>query len=256
MNTPAELQDLLCEQWCSSANVSHDEVGLRVSLPFVEGDGDHVTVWIQHELGGWMVRDLGTTLMRLSYGMDVDLLDDGQRSKVVESIIASSGVSLVDGELRASTREGALAATLLQMGQAILRLRDIQLWKTSRVASTFYEDLERQLRAIAGDVPFETNYVVPGVPDAGSYPVDYAFFGEGRPLYVFGVPNNDKAKLATIVIQHLQQAQHAFNTLVVPADFESLAKLDRKRLLNAANDVVTGLDQSDVIERKVRARIA
>ncbi|WOB10755.1 DUF1828 domain-containing protein [Piscinibacter gummiphilus] len=256
MNSPTELQHLLCQQWCASADVSNDDAGLRVSLPMIEGDGDHVTLWVQPEPGGWVVRDLGTTLMRMSYGMDTDLLEDGQRARVVESILGSADVSLEDGELLARVPEGGLGLAMMQMGQAVLRLRDVQLWNKSRVATTFYEDLAQRLNALAGGVRLERNYVVPQIADAASYPVDFAFLTEGLPLYVFGVPTNDKAKLATIILQHLQQSHHAFNSLVVAADLEALSKGDRKRLINAANDVVTSLDETDALARKVRARIA
>ena len=53
------------------------------------------------------------------------------------------------------------------------------------------------------------------VINASNYPVDYFIEGSAQPLYLFGVPNRDKARLATIVLQHLNSANLDFNSMVV-----------------------------------------
>lgn len=251
-----ELQRLLCEQWCAAADVVEDAGGMRLSLPIHEADGDTLTVWLQQELGGWHIRDHGTTLMRLSYEIDVDLLKEGQRAKVVDRILTEQSLSLEDGELSVHAKEGDLGTALMQFGHAMTRLGDLKLWTWPRVSSTFYEDLQRELERIAGSALVKRNYVVPDVPDASNYPVDFAIETHALPFYVFGVPHTDKARLATIILLHLQKAGHLFNSLVVPADLDSIPKADRNRLLNAANDVVTGLDAVEPLERKVKLRLA
>lgn len=256
MNAPAELKQLLCEQWCAGAHIDSDEGGLRISMPLIEADGDHVTVWLKPTLGGWRLSDMGSTFMRLSYSVEFDSLEDGQRLRVIQQIAAEEGIAEGEGELFCEATEPELGQALMRLGQAILRIGDIRLWTRNRVASTFYADLEAELREIAAGAQVQRDYVVPGIEDAASYPVDFAILGKDSPLYVFGVPNSDKAKLATIVMQHLRQSQHRFDSLVVAQDFDALSKHDRRRLMNAANDVVPSLTEHEALVQKVRHRIA
>ena len=255
MTEPSELQELLCEQWCSEVDIGRDSVGMRLSLPLADADGDAVTVWVSETVGGWTLRDCGTTLMRLSYDLDVDLLEAGNRAKVLERILLEHQVELVDGEMTCQVEERSLGEALLRFGQASLRICDIKLWTQASVASTFYDDLRANLQSIVGHSRLLIDYAVPNVPDSENYLVDYAVQGGVRPLYIFGVPNSDKAKLANIVLLHLQQANHTFDSLVVPSDFESISKPDFRRLMNVANDVVDSSSSVDAIARKIRQRI-
>jgi hypothetical protein len=251
----AELQELLCEQWCSDLEIGQDTAGIRLSLPLLESDGDSITVWVQQVVGGWKLRDCGTAFMRLSYDMDTDLLQEGQRSRVLERILSEHQVTLEDGELTCHAEERELGGTLLRFGQAIARVSDIKMWSRARVANTFYDDLRSTLIDIVGTDRLLMDYEAPGVPDASSYKIDFAVLGPSRPLYIFGVPSSDKAKLATIVLLHLQQARHSFDSLVIPSDIESIGKPDLRRLLNAANDFVDSSSSIDAITRKVHLRL-
>lgn len=255
MNTPNELQELLCEQWCADVDIGEDSAGIRISLPLIESDGDAVTVWVTPIVGGWRLRDCGTTLMRLSYDMDVDLLAEGQRAKVLERILVEHQLSLVEGELVVDAQERGLGLALLNIGQASLRIGDIKLWSRARVASTFYEDLQTTLANIVGRERLKIDYEPPNIPDAGNYLVDFAITDIARPLYIFGVPNTDKAKLANIVLLHLQQHKHVFDSLIVPSDFEAISKPDFRRLMNAANDVVDSSSAIEAISRKIHQRM-
>jgi len=253
MNT--ELQELLCEQWCADVEIGEDSAGMRLSLPITEPDGDAITVWIKKIAGGWKLRDCGSTFMRLSYDMDVDLLADGQRARVLEKILAEHRLVLEDGEVVQEVKERNLGAALLGFGQAMSRIGDIKLWTKARVASTFYDDLRTTLTDIVGADRLLSDYIVPDIQDASTYPIDFAVLGAPRPLYIFGVPTSEKAKLATIVLQRLQQEAHVFESLIIPSDIESIGKPDLRRLMNAANDLVDSSSSYQAISRKIRQRL-
>lgn len=255
MNKPAALKRLLCEQWCADAVVSEDAGGLRVSLPMYEADGDAVTVWISPGIGGWKICDNATTFMRLSYEMDLDLLDSGQRAKVLDAILSESGIHDEGGNLTLTAPEDELTQALLTFGQAIGRIGDIKLWNRARVASTFYDDLGNELKRIAGESNVFKDYVVPGIVGSSDYPIDFYIRGGAQPLYVFGIPSADKAKLATIILQRLSALGHQFESLVVPSDLSAIPTKDFRRLLNAANEVVDGLAAREPLERKIRHRL-
>jgi len=257
MTDRTALHHLLCQQWCADATIVEDNGALRISLPLVEGDGDVVTVWLESVLGGWRIRDKGTTFLRLSYDVDLDLVNEGQRARVVERILSEHGVASEAGELTMTTEEAHLARALMAFGQAVLRVSDVRLWTRHRIASTFYEDLQRELERIAGQARVHPKYVVPEIPDALRYEIDFKIDtpAHNLPFYVFGVPTLDKARLTTITLLHLLSSGHRFDSLVVAADLEDLQKDDRKRLINAANDLVTDFAETSVLERKVRMRI-
>jgi hypothetical protein len=257
MNAPTELRHLLCEQWCADADIAADGQAVRVSLPMYENDGDGITVWIENTLGGWRITDRGTTLMRLSYHMDIDQLSEGQRGKVFDGILSAQGIRNEEGELVLEAPEAQLGRALLDYGRAALQVGDIKLWSRSRVASTFYDDLAQVLRGIVGPDRLKRDYIVPNVPNAAQYPVDFCVAPDApRPLFVFGVPNRDKARLATIVLQYLQQHGVDFESLVVPSELEAIPRADFRRLLNAANDMVDSIHAHEDLARKVRHRIA
>ena len=96
--------------------------------------------------------------------------------------------------------------------------------------------------------------VVPGVANADDYPVDYFIQSKEQPLYLFGVPNRDKARLATIILQHMIQAGHDFNSMVVFQNAADLPRADLSRLMNAANDMIDSLDATEDFQRKLLRR--
>jgi hypothetical protein len=251
----SELQELLCEQWCADVEIGEDTAGTRLSLPLSEVDGDAITVWINKRVGGWRLRDCGTAFMRLSYDMDIDLLEEGQRARVLERILSEHQVSIENGEIICEVEEKSLGTSLLRFGQAISRIGDIKLWTRARITNTFYEDLHSTLLDIVGSNLLISDYEVPGIQDSSSYIIDFAIVQGNRPLYIFGVPSSDKAKLSTIVLQHLQQSNHLFDSLIIPSDIESIGRPDLRRLMNAANDFVDSSNSKDTIQRKIEQRI-
>lgn len=256
MTTPAAIKELLCKQWCTSAVVAEDRAGLRLSLPMYEADGDAVTVWIRPSLGGWEIADQGTTYMRLSYEMDLDLLETPQRAKVLENILRESGLEDRSGNLVMKVIEDDLGVALFSFGQAIARISDIKLWNKTRVANTFYDDLAHELTRIAGKENIEVNYQIPGMENAADYPIDFYIKGGHSPLYIFGIPTGDKAKLATIILQKLASQGHFFESLIVPSDLSAIPQRDLRRLMNAANDMVDSVTAKEPLERKIRHRLA
>ena len=95
------------------------------------------------------------------------------------------------------------------------------------------------------------NYVVPNIARASDYPVDYLISGGNAPLYLFGVPNRDKARLATIILQHLNATNVDFRSMIVYQNMVDVPRIDVSRLTNAANDAIASLDATDDFERKL-----
>ena len=193
--------------------------------------------------------------MHLSFENDIDKFREGSRGRLFQQILGEAEVHETDGEFSVEAPISGLGDGIFRLGQALTRIHDLTFLNRLRAESTFYEDLREALRETLGEERLHESYVVEGVANAEDYPVDYYIEGGSQPLYLFGVPNRDKARLATIVLQHLMSAQDEFNSIIVFQNSSEIPNRDLSRLMNAANDMVASLDAVDVLERKLLHRI-
>ncbi len=256
MNT-LDLESTLCRALCGSVTVQqHGDALWRVDTPWTFPDGDGYSIYISPSpTGGLRISDQGITLMRLSYENDLAKLREGTRGRLLTQVLADAGLVEDDGEFFLDSTADDLGANVLRLGQALTRVHDLTFLNRVRVESTFYEDLREKLHALVGAERLTEGYVVPGVANARDYPVDYFVAGGASPLYLFGVPNRDKARLATIILQHLIGSKHDFNSMIVFQNMAELPRPDLSRLTNAANDMIDSLDATDDFERKLLRRV-
>lgn len=255
--TQQELANLLCTTLCADAQVDEAKPGLwRVRTPFVFPDGDGYTMYVQQlPSGGARISDMGATLMHLSYENDLQKFRDGTRARLLDQILADASVQEDDGEFFVEAPLSDLGSSVFRLGQALTRIHDLSFLNRLRAEGTFYEDLRELLRSIVEAERIHEGYFVPDVPRADEYPVDYRIDGGSSPLFLFGVPNRDKAQLATIVLQHLIAAGTQFNSMVVFQDMSELPRPIVGRLTNAANDQIDSLDATADLRRKLLQRV-
>lgn len=256
MNTQ-ELEAALCRSLCGQAQVRAFEEGLwQVKTPFAFPDGDAYSLYVrQLPAGGLRVTDAGLTLMHLSYDNDLDKIREGTRGRLLQQILAESDLVEEDGEFYIDGPADQLGLSVFRFGQALTRVHDLTFLNRVRAESTFYEDLRELLRELVGHERLREAYVVPEVPRASEYPVDFYVSGSQIPLYLFGVPSRDKARLATIILQHLIASGQDFNSMIVFQNMAELPRPDVSRLTNAANDQVDSLDAADDLRRKLLRRV-
>jgi hypothetical protein len=204
MNT-IDMETALCRALCGSVKVQKRSDTLwQVDTPWTFPDGDGYSIYVsQAPTGGLRISDQGLTMMRLSYENDITKLREGTRGRLLTQVLADAGLSEDDGEFYLDATAEELGASVLRIGQALTRVHDLTFLNRLRVESTFYEDLREKLQTVVGAERLTEGYVVPGVANGRDYPVDYFVSGGSAPLYLFGVPNRDKARLATIILQHL-----------------------------------------------------
>jgi hypothetical protein len=255
MNT-SDLESTLCRALCGSVTVNQRSDTLwRVDTPWTFPDGDGYSIYISPSpTGGMRISDQGLTLMRLSYENELAKIREGTRGRLLFQVLADAGLTEDDGEFYLNSTADDLGANVLRLGQALTRVHDLTFLNRVRVESTFYEDLREKLHALVGAERLSESYVVPGVPKAQDYPVDYYVSGSVTPLYLFGVPNRDKARLTTIILQHLIGSRHAFNSMIVFQNMADMPRPDLSRLTNAANDMIDSLDATEDFQRKLLHR--
>ncbi|MDR9240751.1 DUF1828 domain-containing protein [Burkholderia multivorans] len=248
------LQAELCKALCSEVSLQERSDGLvHVRTPFHFPDGDSFSMYLRRlPSGGFRISDMGGTLMHLSYEQDIDKLREGTRSRIFSQVLAEMGLVDEDGELVIEVPGDQLGAGVFRFGQALTRVHDLTFLNRVQVESTFYDDLYERITEVAGADRVQRDYAAPGVPDADRYLADFGIVTPRAPLLIFGVPSQAKARLATIVMQHLQMHHFKFRSMVVYSDMASISRTDVSRLTSVANDQVPSLSEAEALVRKIK----
>ena len=252
------LKELLCARLCEDVVVdqrSDDQLMLRTHFEFPDGDGYpfHLS---EAPAGGLRLSDHGHTLMHISYEHDIDSFLDGTRGMLMERIVSESGIVQDGGVFFLDTSAEGLPEAIFAFGQALTRIYDLTLLSRSNVGSTFYDDLTECLQGLVGESRIERDHL-PDVPNAGAYPVDYRIDGKsGDPLFVYGVPNRDKARLTTIMLGHFHRHRLEFESIIVFEDQAEIPRTDLARLSDVAGDLISSMESTGDLERKILKRAA
>ena len=78
---------------------------------------------------------------------------------------------------------------------------------------------------------------------------------EGRddvPLFLYGVPNRDKARLTTVMLSHFHRYALPFASILVFENRAEIPRLDLARLSNVGGETVASLEAGEDLARKLR----
>lgn len=253
-----QLQSNLCKALCAEVQVVPRSKDLAVVLtPFEFPDGDAYQLYLKELQGGRLrLSDMGHTLLHLSYENETGKFRNGTRAKLLERILAETGVGEADGEFYVDTDPAGLAPAIWHLGKALVQVNDLTFLNRERAESTFYEDLREQLFDLVPNDKIQADYIVPELPEAKLYPIDYRIEGKHAPLFVLGIPNKDKAQLATIVLQQLQGQGVEHESLLIFADQTGLPRNVLARLSNVGGEQIASLDAEEDIKRKIQRKVA
>ncbi|RZT10348.1 protein of unknown function DUF1828 [Duganella sp. CF402] len=248
-----DLEAELCAALCAKVTLKQRPSGdIVIRTPFAFPDGDRFSIYLKRlPSGGFRLSDKGATFMHLSYEHDISKLAEGTRNKVFQQILSEMGIADDEGDLNLEIPATNLATGIFQFGQALTKIHDLTFLNRIQVESTFYEDLSTHLSNIAGYDAITRDFIATGVPNADEYTADFCVAGGKKPVLIWGVPNQTKARLATIVMQHLQKHGFAFRSLVVYADMTIIPRADVSRLTTAANDQIPSLAEREALRTKL-----
>jgi len=250
------LQKTLCDAMCGEVRVREKtpEI-LAVDTPFTFPDGDQYQLYIKVLPGGILrLTDMGHTLMHLSYEHDIDRFREGTRSMLFDKIKSETSVDEREGALCIDSSPDHLAIDIFRLGQAITSISDLGFLKRSRVESTFYDDLRESLFRVVPAEKVKKDYLYESMDNASDYPIDYWIEGREAPVFLFGIPNRDKAKTVTIILEHLLRANAAFESILVFSDQSSLPRADLARLTNVSDTMISSLDAESDFRRKLEKK--
>ena len=258
MNIDIEnLQKMLCQALCADIAIIPQNDRLMIRTPFLFADGDSYILMLEESSGGNLrLTDGGHTLMHLSYENDIDKFSKGTRGRLFNQVLLNEDVKEEKGELYIETSPSDLGTTIFRLSQTITSITDLTFLNRVRVESTFYEDLAEMLNRIVDQDKIQKDYIYPDIENATDYPIDYKIEAKADPLFVFGIPNRDKARLATIVLERLLRADAMFDSVLVFADQGAIPRLDVARLSNAGGEMIASLNAQDDLERKIIRKAA
>ena len=254
------LQDLLCERLCEDVRVdTRPDGALMLRTHFEFPDGDRYPIHLSEAAsGGFRLSDRGHTLMHISYEHDVDSFVDGTRGMLLERIMGETGLRW-DGEggaLCLDTAPERLPEAIFNFGQALTRVYDLTLLSRTNIGTTFYDDLADLLFSLIDESQIERDHQ-PQVPNAQAYPVDYRIESKsGIPLFLYGVPGRDKARLTTIMLSYFHLHGLQFDSILVFRDQTEIPRIDLARLSDVGGDMISSLAAREDLNRKVLQRAA
>ena len=132
---------------------------------------------------------------------------------------------------------------------------DLTFLNKVRTVSTFYDDLQEIIYKIIPEEKIWKDYIYEGIDNAKDYPIDYCIEGKHSPLFLFGISNNDKARLTTIILKRLLKANANFDSLLIFADQTTIPGPDLARLSNAGGEMISSLDAVNDFSRKLLRKV-
>jgi len=230
---PAKLRDEFKRKICEEIDVEPEGLDrFIVYTPFMFDDGDHFIIILKNANKRWLFTDEGHTFMHMSYD-EVDV-SRGTRKSIIDQTLLNFHTVNDAGELRLEVPGEAFGDALFSFIQALVKINDTAYWTRERVRSMFFEDF-RQL--VENKIPSDRrafNYIERTKDPEEIYPVDCRVNGSRRPLFIFGVNNNDKCRDATITLHQFERWGFEFRSMAV---FEDQTQINSK-VLARFSDVV------------------
>jgi hypothetical protein len=184
--------------------VSLEEVSdgvMRIYAPFFHEDGDMLSMYLQRKPdGGFLIRDYGNALMRVSYTFD---LDTENKRNVLTNIVKSNCGQLDDTELLIETDFNTLPQSIFQFSQLVAKVSNIDLLQRQVVRSLFYDYLNEFISVNFFNYKIKRNAMP---TEDRELIVDYRF-DAARPLFVFGVNGDVKASKVIISCLSFQKSK-------------------------------------------------
>ena len=132
-------------QWLrENITVTDVGTGCEITTPFTDRHNDYLQIYLQRDGDKFKLTDDGYILSDLrSSGVEITT---GKRAEILQTILRGLDVILDENELMVYATRENLAQQQHQLTQAMLAVNNLYVIAKPKVASLFYEDVERFLR--------------------------------------------------------------------------------------------------------------
>jgi len=211
------------EKVCAKIRLATEGIDrYRVFSPFLFEDGDHLAIVLKKEQSVWILSDEGHTFMHLTYDIDEKDLQKGTRQKVITNALSLFQVEDREGELLLKVRDDQFGDALYSFIQALMKVADVSFLSRERVRSTFLEDFRALMESAIPEDRRTFDWNDPTHDPQGMYTVDCRVNGMARPLLVFALPNDDRARDTTISLLQYEKWGIPHRSLGIFEDQESV----------------------------------
>lgn len=233
-----DILDYIKSSFNNRINIREKRPGIyQLIMPLYHEDGDMIDIFIENKKGEYYLCDYGLTLMRLSYSYEIDTPN---KESIFQKILSENKLEEIDGNIRYKTKKETLYSDIMHVSQAFMKIGSMRYFKREVVESLFYEMLNDVITKDLSDYMPKKN-VLP-IQDRDDLEADFEIRPNGHPVYLFGVKDAAKARLATICCLEYQNANIKFRSIIVHEDFDKLPKKDRTRLTNSCDKQFTSLE--------------
>lgn len=250
----SEIVEKIRAEFHQRVGISQKRPGLfQLVAPFYHEDGDMYDIFIEDTEDGSSARitDKGLTLMRLSYSFAIDT---PRKEKIFEQILREHEIRQDDGELYTVAPPDSLYETVLRFSRAVTAVSNMALYRRDVVRSLFYELFAEFVSDDLGSFQPEAHHLP--LPDRDDLEVDFVIPTRHKPLFLFGVKDESKAKLVAISCLEFLRNDIPFRSVAVHENFESLTAKDRRIITNVVDKQFTDLADfqnsgADYLKREV-----
>ncbi|MGN6401398.1 MAG: DUF1828 domain-containing protein [Flavisolibacter sp.] len=210
----------------------------QLLLPIYHEDGDMVDLFITPTGDNkYALCDYGLTLQRLSYSYDIDTPN---KESILQKILSENKLTEQEGNICLETTTENIYTDIMHITQAYAKIGSMRYFKREVIENLFMEILDEFIFSELAD--FNPQKKVLPIPERDDLEADYSFQPNGKPVFLFGIKDTYKARLATITYQAYLMQQLKFHGWIVTENMDALPKKDRSRLLNACDKSFTSLD--------------
>ncbi|PKQ46290.1 DUF1828 domain-containing protein [Confluentibacter flavum] len=211
----------------------------QLLLPIYHEDGDMIDLFITPKGDNkFALCDYGLTLQRLAYSYDIDTEN---KESILQKILSENKLNEQEGNIYLETKPETLFSDIMHITQAYAKIGSMRYFKREVIENLFFEMLDDFIFDELNE--FHPKKKVMPIPNRDDLEADYSFQPNGKPVYLFGVKDVAKARLATLSYQAYLLNDIKYHGWVVTENFEALPRKDKLRLTNTCDKQFTSLDE-------------
>ena len=229
---------------------------IKITTPFIYPDGDVIDIFYRKINQGFILTDLGETIRWLE-SQSVNGIRNEKQKELIETICLTHNLEMKRDmfivRLDSNTKSIQLASSILELGQALIRLSDLWILQTGRKTRTIIDSVEEFIKKI--DISYEREQLYTGGTDRSWRPHFYTTVkGNNVLTHVLNTDKKSSTKPILCMVntqwQDLEkykvESNYKFISLIVDTDEGAKVWTEGdKKLLKERSEVKKWSDKND-----------